>query len=612
MFNLVQKRRWYFLISGMAIFFSLGVMLYSTITKGAPFQLSIDFVGGSIYDLRFTSEGATESNIRQVFARYGEDNIIVQRLGEVTDYRWMVIGNFPDEAPLQPIFKSLESITAYQREYLDGERYRLRYTRPQVTVEVLQNAFSSQNIAVSDIESLTPERWLVRGNLADSTIVEPTLAQLRQIGQVELVPQTGSIFVFRFTDLVTPAQFRPIFVQNGDENVTIVRLGTPEEHRWLVYSSLTNETTLTDILDELGTLSPLQLDESRFEILGDNRYELRFTLPIVNDNTIQNAIASYPNLRVERVGTGDDLTWLLWGKFVDDVQRDAVFNALKIAPLEIIPIELDAYLFTTKENIFTPESIMKAFADGGFEDITVERVGGDVEFRWSIRGAFESQEVTQNILTDLGRLATLDTTSARARNVSETVGQEVTRSALWAVFFSAIVITGFIVIAFRQVPKATRYGICAIVAMIHDALIVMGFASLMGILLGWQIDALFLTAILTVVGFSVQDSIVVFDRIRENIPKHLGEPYETIVNRSVWETIHRSLATQLNAFFIMAAILLFGGETIKQFIAILFVGLLTGTYSSIFIAVPLLVAWEKGEIPLLKGDEELASAEKTS
>lgn len=612
MFNLVQKRRWYFLISGTAILLALGVMIYSTITKGAPFQLSIDFVGGSIYDLRFTSEGATESNIRQVFARYGEDNIIVQRLGEATDYRWLVTGNFPDEAPLQPVFTGLENITPHQREYLDGERYRLHYTRPEVTLEAIESAFSAQNIVISDIEALTPDRWLVRGNLADLATVEPALAQLRQIGQLEFVPQTGSIFVFRFTDIITPAQFRPVFAQNGDENIAVVRLGTQEEHRWLVYSSLTDETTLNTILSGLGTLSPLQVDESRFEILGENRYELQFTLPFVDDTTIQNVLVSYPNLRVERIGAGSDLTWLLWGKFADDAQRDTVLSALAFAPLETTPIALDAYLFTTRENLFTSENIGQAFTNGGFENVTIERVGGDVEFRWSIRGAFENQEVTQNILTDLGRLATLDTTSARARNVSETVGQEVTRSALWAVLFSAIVIAGFIVIAFRQVPKATRYGICAILAMVHDALIVMGFTSLMGILLGWQIDALFLTAILTVVGFSVQDSIVMFDRIRENIPKHLGEPYETIVNRSVWETIHRSLATQLNAFFIMAAILLFGGETIKQFIAILFIGLLTGTYSSIFIAVPLLVSWEKGEIPFLKGDEELATAEKVS
>jgi preprotein translocase SecF subunit len=140
---------------------------------------------------------------------------------------------------------------------------------------------------------------------------------------------------------------------------------------------------------------------------------------------------------------------------------------------------------------------------------------------------------------------------------------------------------------------------CAILAMFHDVLVVCSAASLLGLLFKWEVDALFLTAVLTVVGFSVQDTIVAFDRIRENIPKHLGEPYETIVNRSVLETLHRSLATQLNAFFIMIAILLFGGDSVKQFIAILFIGLLTGTYSSIFIAVPLLVSWEKGEIPFV-------------
>jgi preprotein translocase SecF subunit len=131
----------------------------------------------------------------------------------------------------------------------------------------------------------------------------------------------------------------------------------------------------------------------------------------------------------------------------------------------------------------------------------------------------------------------------------------------------------------------------------------------MGLLLGWEADALFLTAVLTIVGFSIQDTIVLFDRIRENIPRYLGEPYETIVNRSILETMHRSLATQLNAFFIMAAILLLGGDTIKQFIFVLFVGLLSGTYSSIFTAVPLLVSWEKGEIPLLNQKHALRPAE---
>ena len=247
----------------------------------------------------------------------------------------------------------------------------------------------------------------------------------------------------------------------------------------------------------------------------------------------------------------------------------------------------------------TEDDIRSVFASIGDDNVIIQRIGNIEDYRWSVRANFHDVDVTNEILDRLNELSTIDRNSFRVETVSATVGQEVARSALAAVAVGAFVITGFIVIAFRQVPNAIRYGVCAIAAMVHDILVVMGIMSLMGLLLGWEVDALFLTAVLTVVGFSVQDSIVVFDRIRENIPKHLGEPYETIVNRSIWETIHRSLATQLNAFFIMIAILLFGGETIKQFIAILFVGLLSGTYSSIFTAVPLLVAWEKGEIPIL-------------
>ena len=257
------------------------------------------------------------------------------------------------------------------------------------------------------------------------------------------------------------------------------------------------------------------------------------------------------------------------------------------------------YELKFEEGGATEDGIRRVFNDVGDDNVIIQQIGAPAEFRWSVRGAFHDVRVTEDILARLSRMAPVNRDSFRVETVSATIGQEVTRSALAAVAVGALVITGFIVIAFRQVPNAARYGVCAIAAMIHDILVVMGVMSLFGLLLGWEIDALFLTAVLTVVGFSVQDSIVVFDRIRENIPKHLGEPYETIVNRSIWETIHRSLATQLNAFFIMIAILLFGGETVKQFIAILFIGLLSGTYSSIFTAVPLLVAWEKGQLPLL-------------
>jgi preprotein translocase SecF subunit len=200
----------------------------------------------------------------------------------------------------------------------------------------------------------------------------------------------------------------------------------------------------------------------------------------------------------------------------------------------------------------------------------------------------------KSVEEDPAREAALITSS-----VSATVGKEVTRAAIVATLAVAVIILGFIVLAFRRVPHAFRYGACAIAAMFHDILVTMGIMSILGLLFDWEAGALFLTAVLTVVGYSVQDSIVVFDRIRENIPKYRDEDYESVVNRSVLETMHRSLATQLNAVFVMVAILLFGGETIKQFIAIMLIGLMSGTYSSIFNAVPLLVAWEKGEIPFV-------------
>jgi preprotein translocase SecF subunit len=220
--------------------------------------------------------------------------------------------------------------------------------------------------------------------------------------------------------------------------------------------------------------------------------------------------------------------------------------------------------------------------------------------RWSIRTDELSVDQVLDIESRLeNEVAPLDRTATENSQVSESVGREVTVAALVATLAAAIVILGWIYFAFRKVPHPFRYGACAIIAMIHDILVMISAMSIMGLILDWQVDALFLTALLTVVGFSVQDSIVVFDRIRENIPRRRGESYELIVNRSVLETIHRSLATQLNAIFVMIAIVLFGGETIRQFVVILLVGLTSGTYSSIFIAVPLLVAWSKGEIPFV-------------
>jgi preprotein translocase subunit SecF len=239
------------------------------------------------------------------------------------------------------------------------------------------------------------------------------------------------------------------------------------------------------------------------------------------------------------------------------------------------------------------DKVREVFADYGFGGGTIQTTGDGqtVLARSKPMDPSVKEEIKDSLRSTLGPVEEL-----RFESVGPAVGAQVTRAAGVAVAVAAAFILLFLIFAFRKVPNAARYGLCAISAMIHDILVTVGLFSIASLTLNWEADALFLTALLTVIGFSVQDTIVVFDRIRENIPKRRGEPFETIVNRSLLETIHRSLATQLNAIFVLLAILLFGGATIRQFVAVLLVGLLSGTYSSIFNAVPLLVVWETRRI----------------
>ena len=237
--------------------------------------------------------------------------------------------------------------------------------------------------------------------------------------------------------------------------------------------------------------------------------------------------------------------------------------------------------------------IRSVFADYGLDSAIIQPLGDPADNTWQVR----TREVTANevgdILTALEeRVGPIDRDALNFDTVEPAVGNEVTRAAGLAILVAAFVIVMFMWFSFRRVPNAFRYGVCTIAGMLHNLIISFGFYALMGVIAGWEMDALFLTAILTVIGFSVQDVIVVFDRIRENIPRHRNEPFETVVNRSILETIHRSLATQLNAMFVMIAIILFGGMTIKPFISTMLVGMVSETYSAIFIAVPLLVVWE--------------------
>ncbi|HLX56379.1 MAG TPA: protein translocase subunit SecF [Ktedonobacteraceae bacterium] len=180
--------------------------------------------------------------------------------------------------------------------------------------------------------------------------------------------------------------------------------------------------------------------------------------------------------------------------------------------------------------------------------------------------------------------------------VSGSVAAETTRNAFLAVLAASVFILLYISFAFRKVARPWRYGACAIIALLHDVLVVLGVFSILGWTLHVQIDALFITALLTVVGFSVHDTIVVFDRIRENMTHRTSETFEQVVNASLVQTMARSLNTSLTVLITLSALTLFGGETIRTFTGALLVGIFSGTYSSIFNASMLLVIWERGEL----------------
>ena len=187
-------------------------------------------------------------------------------------------------------------------------------------------------------------------------------------------------------------------------------------------------------------------------------------------------------------------------------------------------------------------------------------------------------------------------------SVSPSVSSDITRNAAIAVAAAAIAILIYVTLSFISVPSPLRYGMAAIIALVHDVVIVLGITSILGRIFDFEVDTLFITAMLTIVGFSVHDTIVVFDRIRENIRRAENAGFEPpladAVNASMNQTLARSLNTSLTAVLVLVTLILLGGETIRDFVTIMAIGTVVGTYSSIFIAAQLLVSWDEGDFSL--------------
>lgn len=188
------------------------------------------------------------------------------------------------------------------------------------------------------------------------------------------------------------------------------------------------------------------------------------------------------------------------------------------------------------------------------------------------------------------------TEDARLETVGPVISRELTQKAKTAVGLSILAIVLYVTWAFRKVLRPASpiaFGITTIIALVHDVIVVVGSFALLGHFFNYQVDSLFITALLTVLGFSVHDTIVVFDRIRENLKKYSDLPFEKVVNHSIAQTLARSLNTSLTVVFVLLAVLLFGGTSIKTFVLALLIGVISGTYSSIANAAPLLVVWHK-------------------
>ena len=251
--------------------------------------------------------------------------------------------------------------------------------------------------------------------------------------------------------------------------------------------------------------------------------------------------------------------------------------------------------------------LRERMAAEGHPDATIQRLGDRTYF---IRVKELADDSKTNLVDALESALSPDGVSELSFDlVSPIVAAETVRNAMYAVLAAAAGIFIYVWWAFRNVPSPFRYGAAAIIALLHDTIIVIGAFSALGYLLDFEVGTMFLIALLTVIGYSVNDTIVVFDRIRENVATHPNRELREVVNLSISETIGRSLNTSLTLLITISALLLFGGGTIREFLLTLLIGVIAGTYSSIAVASQTLISWEYGDLPRVLGRRSAAEPE---
>jgi preprotein translocase subunit SecF len=246
------------------------------------------------------------------------------------------------------------------------------------------------------------------------------------------------------------------------------------------------------------------------------------------------------------------------------------------------------------ERSITHDAFQQTVNDMGYTDAIIQSTIKEDESLFLIRTHTltdeEKEQIESTLSTQFGQLS-----EAQFSSVSPQVAEETARDAIIAVIIAAIGILIYVTWAFRRMPRPFHYGTCAIIALIHDALIALGVFSILGAILGWEINLMFITGVLAVIGYSVNNTVVIFDRIRENLIRGIGANFEAVVNNSLVETLSRSVNTSLTTLIVVLALLLFVGSTIQNFVVVLIIGIIAGTFSSVCIAPGILLVWDNNE-----------------
>ncbi len=237
------------------------------------------------------------------------------------------------------------------------------------------------------------------------------------------------------------------------------------------------------------------------------------------------------------------------------------------------------------------KALEQELANLGYDNVIIQRTGGGDFFIRTPELTAQSKDALETALS--ARFGSL--TEREFNSVSPMVAAETAHNAAIAVAVAAVGILLYITWAFRRMPRPFHYGTCGVIALVHDVVVVLGIFSILSAVLGWEINLMFITGVLAVIGYSINNTVVVFDRIRENLTKGISPDFEVVVNASLVQTLSRSLNTSLTTLFVVLALLLFVGASIQNFAVVLLIGIAVGTYSSLCIAPTLLIVWDKKE-----------------